>query len=89
MVDNDGKVVPIGKAGELLVSGYLLQKGCVRIGGISVVFWQSKILTLVVERYWKDERHTNEAMKRDENGTLWMHTGDEAVMDAEGYVRSE
>lgn len=64
VVDNDGKVVPIGKAGELLVSGYLLQKG-----------------------YWKDERHTNEAMKRDENGTLWMHTGDEAVMDAEGYVR--
>ena len=28
-------------------------------------------------------------MKKDEKGTLWMHTGDEGVMDEEGYVRSE
>ena len=28
-------------------------------------------------------------MKKDEEGTLWMHTGDEGVMDEEGYVRSE
>ena len=28
-------------------------------------------------------------MKPDENGTLWMYTGDEAVMDEEGYVRSK
>jgi len=28
-VDNDGNVVDVGKPGELIVAGYLLQKGCV------------------------------------------------------------
>ena len=29
LVDNDGNVVDVGKPGELIVAGYLLQKGCV------------------------------------------------------------
>ena len=33
--------------------------------------------------------HTQQDMKKDEKGMLWMHTGDEGVMDEEGYVRSE
>lgn len=28
-------------------------------------------------------------MKKDANGTLWMHTGDEAIMDEEGYLKSK
>jgi hypothetical protein len=28
-------------------------------------------------------------MKKDEEGTLWMYTGDEGIMDEEGYLRSE
>jgi long-chain acyl-CoA synthetase len=37
--------------------------------------------------YWKNESKTREAMKLDENGTLWMHTGDEGMFDADGYCR--
>jgi len=66
IVDGDGNVVPIGKPGELCVSGYLVQKG-----------------------YWGDEEQTRKAMKADPNGpsTVWMHTGDEGIMDEEGYLR--
>ena len=65
LVDPVGRIVPVGTPGELLVSGYLLQKG-----------------------YWNDEVQTEQVMKRDEEGTLWMHTGDEGIMDEEGYLRS-
>ena len=65
LVDPEGNVVPIGKPGELLTSGYVLQKG-----------------------YWNDEEQTERVMKRDADGTLWMHTGDEGIMDEEGYLRS-
>ncbi|ETW75925.1 hypothetical protein HETIRDRAFT_436850 [Heterobasidion irregulare TC 32-1] len=66
IIDEGGNVVPIGTPGELLVSGYLVQKG-----------------------YWKDEEHTRAVIKRnpDDDETLWMHTGDEAVMDEQGYLR--
>ncbi|EIN08864.1 acetyl-CoA synthetase-like protein [Punctularia strigosozonata HHB-11173 SS5] len=64
LVDLEGNVVPIGKPGELLVAGYLLQT-----------------------QYWGDEEQTRRVMKRDEEGTLWMHTGDEGIMDEEGYLR--
>lgn len=40
-------------------------------------------------RYWADPVHTADAMKTDAEGTLWMHTGDEGIMDEEGYLRSE
>ncbi|KAL4245503.1 hypothetical protein ABKN59_009400 [Abortiporus biennis] len=64
VVDHDGNIVPVGTPGELLVSGYLLQKG-----------------------YWEDVEQTDNVMKEDEEGTLWMHTGDEAIMDEEGYLK--
>lgn len=35
--------------------------------------------------YYKNEEKTNEAMKRDKDGVLWMHTGDECIIDEEGY----
>lgn len=35
--------------------------------------------------YWKNQVKTDEVMKRDENGVLWMHTGDECVIDRQGY----
>ncbi|KAL0948787.1 hypothetical protein HGRIS_008917 [Hohenbuehelia grisea] len=63
LVDETGKVVPTGVPGEIVVAGYLLQKG-----------------------YWEDEAQTKQVM-RYEDGTLWMYTGDEGIMDEEGYLR--
>ncbi len=39
-------------------------------------------------RYWEDEAQTAQVMQRDAEGTLWMHTGDEGIMDEEGYLKS-
>ncbi|KAL1835373.1 hypothetical protein VTJ49DRAFT_6915 [Mycothermus thermophilus] len=35
--------------------------------------------------YWNNSEKTNEVMVRDEQGVLWLHTGDEAVFDERGY----
>ena len=35
--------------------------------------------------YWNNSEKTAEVMIRDETGVLWLHTGDEAVFDADGY----
>ncbi|KAL3479634.1 acetyl-CoA synthetase-like protein [Aspergillus californicus] len=37
--------------------------------------------------YWRNEEKTSEVMKTDEEGRLWMFTGDEAVLDEGGYAR--
>lgn len=39
--------------------------------------------------YWKDEETTRRVMVKDQEGTLWMHTGDEGIMNEEGYLSSE
>ncbi|KAK0101857.1 hypothetical protein ONS95_001330 [Cadophora gregata] len=62
IVNTRGDTVPIGTRGELMVSGFQLQKG-----------------------YWRNPKKTAESMQRDEEGCLWMRTGDEAVFDNEGY----
>ena len=35
--------------------------------------------------YYQNELKTKEVMKLDQNGVLWMHTGDEGVIDEAGY----
>ena len=42
---------------------------------------------LVMKEYWADPNKTAEVMIPDDSGKVWMHTGDEAEMDAEGYVK--
>lgn len=41
---------------------------------------------LVMKEYWGNKAKTDEVLIKDEDGKMWMHTGDEACMDAEGYV---
>lgn len=64
IVDESGEVVPLNVPGEILVSGYVLQKG-----------------------YWGEPEQTARSMKQDADGVLWMHTGDEGTLDADGYLR--
>ena len=60
IVDANGRIVPVGEQGELLIRGY-----CVMLG------------------YWNDPERTAEAI--DEAG--WMHTGDLATIDEDGYCK--
>ncbi len=60
IVDENGKVVPRGKLGELCVRGYSVMLG-----------------------YWEDNDKTQEVI----DVAKWMHTGDIAEMDDEGFVK--
>lgn len=59
IVDQDGRIVPVGSSGELCCRGY----------------------TTMLE-YWQDEEKTRETLHRDG----WLHTGDTATMDEDGYT---
>ncbi|KAI1337219.1 hypothetical protein F5Y15DRAFT_408272 [Xylariaceae sp. FL0016] len=41
---------------------------------------------LVMQGYWGDEARTREDRIADAEGTVWMYSGDEAALDADGYV---
>ncbi len=58
IVDNDGRIVPRGVAGELCTRGYSVMLG-----------------------YWNDLDRTRDAI----DAAGWMHTGDLATIDDEGY----
>lgn len=42
---------------------------------------------LVMKEYWNAPDRTTEVMIPDGNGKVWMHTGDEAEMDEDGYIK--
>ena len=42
---------------------------------------------LVMKEYWGAPDQTAEVMIPDDTGKVWMHTGDEAEIDAEGYIK--
>lgn len=41
---------------------------------------------LVMKEYWGQPEKTAEVMKADSEGKVWMHTGDEASIDEDGYI---
>jgi len=47
-----------------------------------------KRVLLWFARYWQDEEQTKQTTVIDEaDGQIWMRTGDEGIMDEEGYLR--
>lgn len=57
VVDEMGRIVPVGEKGELCTKGYSVMQG-----------------------YWDDPERTADAVRHG-----WMHTGDLATIDADGY----
>jgi len=72
-----GKIMPhtsakvIDRAGNVVPRGY---RGELCTAGYPVM-----------KGYLANEKATNELMRQDEAGTTWVHTGDECVIDEEGY----
>ena len=60
VIDDAGRVVPVGEKGEICTRGYSVMQG-----------------------YWNDPERTAETI--DPGG--WLHSGDLAVMDGDGYVQ--
>jgi acyl-CoA synthetase (AMP-forming)/AMP-acid ligase II len=74
----EAKVVSVTDRSQILPVG---EKGELAVSGY-----------LVMKGYWGDKERTEEVMvvERDEQTgkeKVWMHTGDEALMDADGYVK--
>lgn len=73
-----GRIIPhaaakvIGKNGEVLKKG---ERGELCTSGF-----------ILQTGYWNNSEKTKEVMRYDEDGILWMHTGDEAVIDKDGYA---
>ncbi|KAH7915059.1 hypothetical protein BJ138DRAFT_1170179 [Hygrophoropsis aurantiaca] len=80
-VETVGKVQPHTKAKIIDSQGNVVPVGTP--GEICVAGY------LVQKGYWGDEEQTNAVMRKDPNdgSTVWMHTGDEGIMDDEGYLK--
>ncbi|MCJ1453326.1 hypothetical protein MMC28_003673 [Mycoblastus sanguinarius] len=80
-IDSVGKLMPHVEAkvvdptdrSRILLTG---QRGELAVSGY-----------LVMKEYWGAPDRTVEVMIPDDTGKVWMHTGDEAEMDAEGYIK--
>lgn len=72
-----GRVLPHTMAKIVDKNGRILP--CGMRGEIAVAGY------LVQRGYYKNPAKTAEALIPDENGTVWMHTGDEGFLDQEGY----
>lgn len=60
IIDESGRVVPVGQTGEMCTRGYSVMHG-----------------------YWGEEEKTKETI----DAAGWLHSGDLAVMDEDGYVK--
>ncbi|KAG9122475.1 hypothetical protein FRC07_001123 [Ceratobasidium sp. 392] len=82
-VETVGRVQPHARAKIVAESGELTPVGTA--GELCVAGY------LVQKGYWMNPEQTNAVMEQDKNepNILWMHTGDQAVMDREGYLKTD
>ncbi|OAL01110.1 acyl-CoA synthetase/AMP-acid ligase-like protein II [Phaeosphaeriaceae sp. SRC1lsM3a] len=80
-IDSVGKLLPHVKAKIVSPSDWSKTLDVGHRGELAVSGY------LVMKGYWGDEKRTKESLVPDQDGVLWMHTGDEASMDEEGYIK--
>ncbi|KAG2091841.1 uncharacterized protein F5147DRAFT_437211 [Suillus discolor] len=80
-VETVGKVQPHVMAKIIDQDGHVVPVG--KPGELCVAGY------LVQKGYWEDEEQTQKAMRADPNdpSIIWMHSGDEGIMDEEGYLK--
>ncbi|KAJ4468801.1 hypothetical protein J3R30DRAFT_3661751 [Lentinula aciculospora] len=80
-VETVGKVLPHVKAKVIDPKGDVVPVGVP--GEVCVDGY------LVQKGYWNDEEHTRQVTHKDpgDDDTIWMHTGDEGILDEEGYLK--
>lgn len=80
-IDSVGRLLPHVQAKVVDPSDWSRTLGIDERGELAVSGY------LLMKGYWGDEKKTSEVMVPDDDGVMWIHTGDEAAMDADGYVR--
>ncbi|KAK4229575.1 hypothetical protein QBC38DRAFT_508170 [Podospora fimiseda] len=76
-----GRAMPHTKV--KIVDGGDRRKGVVKVGQRGELGTAGY---LVMKGYWGSEELTKEVRVEEEDGEVWVYSGDEAVMDEEGYV---
>lgn len=80
-IDSVGRLLPHVKAKVVSPSDWSQTLAVGQRGELAVSGY------LLMKGYWGDEARTRDVLVPDEDGVLWMHTGDEASMDEEGYIK--
>ncbi|KAF8553800.1 acyl-CoA synthetase [Imleria badia] len=80
-VETVGKVQPYVRAKVIDQAGSIVPVGTP--GELCVTGY------LLQKGYWEDEEQTKKVMRPDpkDESVVWMHTGDEGIIDEEGYLR--